>query len=71
MKRDLRTQRIQEIKYAYRGGIERGADYHWVDGYSETSPSGHVFYPWMTRRECQQDAKAKGGKAFFVDERRA
>jgi len=56
------------IKYHYRGPIERGNGkprYDWKDGWSE-GEDGHVLYPWMTRRECQRDAKARGCKAVFV-----
>jgi len=56
---------MKNITYTYRGSVERGRDYRWQDGYSETSADGGVLYPWMTRRECQQDAKSKGGKALF------
>lgn len=56
---------MKTITYTYRGQIERGADYHWCDGYSETTAEGHVLYPWMTRQECQRDAKAQGAKAQF------
>lgn len=57
-----------EIIYHYRGQIERGADYHWADGYSRNSVEGGVLYPWMTKRECQTDAKELGGKAVFDEE---
>lgn len=58
----------KEIVYTYRGHIERGADYHWTDGYSATTDEGHVLYPWMTKQECRQEAKRKGARAVFVDE---
>lgn len=55
------------IVYTYRGGIERGigGTYKWFDGYSATSADGGIFYPWMTKRECQHDAKTQGKKAVF------
>lgn len=56
---------VPEIPYYYRGQIERGPRYEWRDGYSSNSPEGFVRYPWMTKRECQRDAKARGGKAVF------
>lgn len=58
----------QKAIYEYRGQIERGTGkpgYKWVNGYSQVSPDGGVLYPLMTRRECQQDAKARGRKAEF------
>lgn len=58
------TKRI--ITYYYRGLIERGADYHWTEGYSENSESGHPIYPWSTKRECQRAAKQQDAKAVFV-----
>lgn len=54
-----------EIVYHYRGPIERGADYHWTEGYSRNSVEGGILYPWMTKAECRHDAKALGGKATF------
>jgi hypothetical protein len=59
------SRRDKLITYTYRGQIERGPDYHWIDGYSETAEDEGVLYPWMTRRECQQDARAKGAVAQF------
>lgn len=54
-----------EIAYHYRGRVERGARYEWRDGYSANSERGEILFPWMTRRECRQDAKRQGGKAVF------
>ena len=54
------------IVYTYRGQIERGADYHWADGYSETLPSGAILYPWMTKQECRHDAVVHGARAVFA-----
>jgi hypothetical protein len=59
--------------YVYRGQIERGAatarnprpGYRWYDGYSQTSPTGAVEYPWMTYRECLAHAKSRGKVARF------
>lgn len=56
------------ITYVYRGRIERGtgeSSYSWCDGYSEDSADGFPTYPWLTRRECRQDAKSKGAVAQF------
>lgn len=59
------------ITYVHRGPIERLSrrgkrlSYRWTDGYSETGPNG-VSYPWMTRRECQADARTREAKAKFV-----
>lgn len=57
------------ITYYRRGDVERGAGrlYRWASGYSADSPTGGVLYPWMTRRECQRDAKAQGARARFVE----
>lgn len=53
------------IKYHYRGGVERGARYTWKDGYSRGEDS-IVNYPWLTKWECQHEAKQLGGKAVFI-----
>jgi hypothetical protein len=58
-----------KIIYKYRGPIERGPRYTWRDGYSADSElTGNVLYPWMTKRECQSEAKLMGKQAFFVRE---
>jgi len=64
---------MRTLLYTHRGPIERPCrgrrgrpSYRWTDGFSETSPNGGVTYPWMTRRECQADARAQGAKAKFV-----
>lgn len=56
-----------EIQYHYRGIDERrlGKRCRWVETYSEQGEHGPV-YPWMTRRECQADAKRRGARAVFV-----
>lgn len=58
------------ITYYYRGQIERGngkPGYDWHNGYSENSSAGGALAPWMTKRECQQDAKSKNAQAIFED----
>lgn len=55
-----------QIIYIYRGQIERGSRYAWRDGYSETSKTGGVNYPWMTKKECYKDARIRGCKAIFL-----
>src|SRR5690606_30781324 len=67
--RDRWSQRmsVQTIIYYYRGDIERGPKYEWHRGYSATSESGHVLYPWTTKRACRADAKAQGARAVFVE----
>jgi len=61
------------IIYTYRGNIERGARYEWKPGYSATIHPEHagkiggVLYPWMTKRECQRDAKRFDSKAVFEE----
>lgn len=57
----------EETVYHYRGLIERGKDYHWVEGWSATGQSGGILFPWMTKRECQQQAKREGRKAVFAE----
>ena len=59
------NEKREAIMYFYRGSIERGPDYHWVDGYSETM-GGAVVYPWNTRGELRSMARAKGLRAVFV-----
>lgn len=60
---------METITYTYRGGIEvgTGSGYRWADGYSETTPDGSVTYPWMTRLQCQKDARSRGCRAAFVE----
>jgi hypothetical protein len=59
------------ITYTYRGMIERGRpvkgrpSYEWFEGYSETGANGEVGFPWMTYRECQQEARTVGAVAKF------
>jgi len=63
----------RDIIYKFRGMIEvpSGGTYRWTYGYSEDSPNGGVYYPWMQKRACQRDAKAQGGKAVFAEDRNA
>lgn len=56
------------IKFYYRGLIEAGKNYRWVEGYSANSENGKVLYPWQTRRRCQAEAKAEGLRAVFIRE---
>lgn len=53
--------------YYYRGQIERGTGhgYRLVNGFS-AGEGGTIEYPWMTRRECQVQAKSDGYTAVFV-----
>ena len=56
--------------YVRRGLIERGngkPGYDWHEGYSEKDDSGAVVFPWLTRRECQQEARANGLRAVFEE----
>lgn len=60
------------ITYVYRGEIERGTGqpgYAWHPGYSEEVTGGALF-PWLTRAECQREARARGAIARFLDNRR-
>lgn len=62
----------RRISYYYRGQIERGANsnYRWIEGWSAQSDDNLPLYPWITKRECQQEAKQQGARAVFVyDER--
>ncbi len=59
------------IEYHYRGQVERGtgAGYEWVNGYSsfaDQEAKRGILYPWMTRRECQREAKNRGAVAVFI-----
>jgi hypothetical protein len=63
-------QAKETIVYTYRGPIERGARYEWRDGYSATGAGGGILYPWMTKRECQANARSQGKRAVFEQGRR-
>jgi len=55
-----------EIIFVRVGQVERvrqGGRYEWHDGYSENGNT----YPWLTKREAQQDARRRGAKAVFVE----
>ena len=54
------------ITYYYRGLIERGARYRWVEGWSPRGENGGIQYPWCTKREAQTAEKALGNKCLFV-----
>lgn len=55
------------VTYVYRGPVERGTGrgYKWTAGYSENGLHGGIQYPWMTRRECQRDARSRNAVARF------
>jgi hypothetical protein len=55
--------RREPLTYHYRGTVERGAKYKPVRGYSLNG----VTYPWLTRREAQREAAARGFVARFVE----
>lgn len=58
-----------EMKFYYRGLIERFSMRtrgYWIEGYSANSKDGLPLYPWMGKRDCQKEAKAKGCRAVFV-----
>ena len=59
------TKRKEQIRYDYRGMIERGPRYRWKEGYSETTPEGHILYGWNTRAECRAEARTQGKVAVF------
>lgn len=52
--------------YYFRGLIECGKHFNWTNGYSADSENGNVLYPWMTKRQCQREAKSLGLKAVFI-----
>jgi len=59
---------MTKIVYYYRGLIERGngkPGYSWHEGYSENI-DGHISFPWMTIKECRQDARRQGAIASFA-----
>lgn len=64
------SKTIKLIEYIYRGKVERWAPYKrsyvWHHGYSQNGENGGALYPWMTKRECEIDAKKQGGRAVFV-----
>lgn len=62
----------KKITYYYRGEVERPRygrhrlhSYVWRAAYSEQGEHGPL-YPWLTYRECQQDARDRGCVAAFV-----
>lgn len=55
-----------EVIYYFRGEIERGRSYQWVDGWSRAGENGGVLYPWCTKREAQRAEAARGNRAVFV-----
>lgn len=67
----------KRIQYFYRGPIERPAmkhgkpSYAWHAGYSENGESGGALSGWMTKRECQRDARNRGAVAEFPTEGRS
>lgn len=65
----LKVRATPTIRYHYRG-LVRGTRSGWIEGFSE-GERATICYPWMTRRQCQADAKARGGQAaFYRDGRR-
>jgi hypothetical protein len=56
------------ITYRYRGLMERNRRSRTVQppGYSQTV-AGSVLCPWMTRRECRDDARRRGAVAYFCE----
>lgn len=63
------------ITYIYRGPIEvpnrrklvRGwqLSYRRTAGYSEDVGEGETTYPWLTRKQCREEAKDQGARAKF------
>ena len=61
--------KMKTIIYWHRGLIEKGKNYTWKEGYSANGEGGGALYPWMTKKECRQDAKEQRCKAVFKDTR--
>ena len=63
---------MNDIVYYFRGDIERWnaarRSYEWKPGYSESGSTGGTLYPWSTKAECRAEAKARGGRAVFVEQ---
>ena len=56
----------EKIVFFFAGNIERGANYHWVRGYSVKTEFG-AQYPWMTKKECWAYARAEKKKSVFIE----
>lgn len=55
-------------EYHYRGQIETGRHFRWSDGfsaYADEEARRGILFGWMTRRQCQADAKRDGRAAVF------
>ena len=57
---------VERVRRGRRGKVTRCAGNPWRPGYSEQGDHGPM-YPWMTRRECMQDAAARNAKAVFLE----
>lgn len=57
-------ERLPVRVFYYRGDVERGADYHWVSGYSEQGDAGPCF-PWRTEREIRAEGHTQGFRPVF------
>lgn len=58
----------KQITYYYRGEVERGngkPGYDWHPAWSANNEEGRALYPWLTRKECLEDAKRQGATAIF------
>ncbi len=66
----MSTMAPKTLRFVRVGSVERVrarkgrvGTYVWHDGYSEVGTT----FPWMTKREAQADAKARGYRAVFVE----
>jgi hypothetical protein len=57
----------ETIVFHYRGLIESRSG--WIEGYSETTATGSVIYPWLGKRGCYAIATGQGKKAIFIRDR--
>jgi hypothetical protein len=58
-----KTPEIIFVRVSQVERVRQSGRYEWHDGYSENGNT----YPWLTKREAQQDARRRGAKAVFVE----
>ena len=56
----------ETIVFHYRGLIESRSG--WIRGYSETTATGAIIYPWLGKRGCYAMATGQGKRAIFVED---
>ena len=66
----IRREAPLTVTFIASGKVERWQPsrraYAWRLAYSENG----TLYPWLTKREAQASAKARGAKAVFVETRK-